>query len=95
MLKAKVDSNQTAVVNALRGIGCSVASLARYGKGIPDLLVGYRGINILMEVKDGDKPPSQRKLTPDQEKFHDSWRGSIHVVHNSEEAIKVVNESIS
>ena len=95
MLKAKVDANHTAVVGALRGIGCSVVSLARNGKGVPDLLVGYRGMNLLLEVKDGDKSPSKTKLTPDQVKFHATWRGSIFTVYTPIEAIEVVNESVS
>ena len=51
----KVDSNQTRVVKALRELGATVQHLHAVGKGCPDLLVGYKGSNYLLEVKDGEK----------------------------------------
>jgi hypothetical protein len=30
---------------------------------------------MLLEVKDGSKPPSAQKLTPQQEIWHRDWRG--------------------
>lgn len=87
---AKVDANQERMVQALRQAGCSVESLAAVGKGVPDLLVGIRGENFLLEVKDGEKFPSQRKLTPDQVTWHSQWRGQKSVVKNTEEALKAV-----
>lgn len=71
----KVDANHSAIVKALRKVGCSVQSLAAVGDGVPDILVGLRGRNWIMEIKDGSKPPSQRKLTPKQEKWRREWRG--------------------
>ena len=50
------------------------------GDGFPDLVVARNGINVLVEVKDGSKPPSKQKLTKDQEEFHASWKGWIAVV---------------
>jgi hypothetical protein len=88
---AKTDRNQIEIVDALRQIGASVQSLAATGKGCPDLLVGYRGINYLMEIKDGDKVPSARKLTIDQEHWHSLWRGSVHVVNSTNQALKILN----
>lgn len=87
---AKTDSNQTEVVNALRKVGASVQSLAATGKGCPDLLVGYQGINYLMEVKDGNKVPSAQKLTIDQEHWHSVWRGSVYIVKSIEEALQIL-----
>lgn len=87
---ARVDDNQSLIVNALRAIGCSVHPLHMVGDGCPDLLVGYREVNYMMEVKDEDKPPSKRKLTPDQVTWHDNWMGQKVVVTNPEEAIKYV-----
>ena len=51
MLRARVDRNHAEIVAALRATGCSVTSLARLGKGVPDLLVGCNGRNVLLEVK--------------------------------------------
>ena len=89
---AKIDDNQKAIVNVLRQLGASVQSLAATGKGCPDLLVGYHGINYLMEVKDGDKVPSAQKLTIDQEHWHSIWRGSVHIVKSVNEALKILQD---
>lgn len=88
---AKTDANQTVIVNALRKAGASVQSLAAVGKGCPDLLVGYGGINYLMEVKDGNKVPSAQKLSIDQEHWHSVWRGTVHIVKSIDEALKILN----
>ena len=77
---AKVDANQTAVMKALRGAGATVFSLAGVHSGCPDLLVGINMQTYLVEVKDGDKPPSARQLTPDQVKFISMWEGSPVVI---------------
>jgi hypothetical protein len=85
-----VDANHSSIVLALRQCGCTVQSLAMVGKGCPDLLVGRQGQNYLLEVKDGDKVTSKRKLTADEEEWHDSWRGAVSIVANIEEALAVV-----
>ena len=85
---AKRDFNHAAVVKALRHVGCKVLDLGAVGDGCPDLLVGWQGRLSLLEVKDGDKPPSARKLTPDQEEFHKAWLGlPVFIVENEEAAI--------
>jgi hypothetical protein len=89
---AKVDANQAEIVEALREIGCSVQPLHMVGRGCPDLLVGYRKNNWVFEVKDGAKPPSKRRLTPDEQDWFDDWRGTAVVVKSAEEAIKYVSE---
>jgi Holliday junction resolvase len=89
---AKIDDNQKAIVNVLRQIGASVQSLAATGKGCPDLLVGYHGINYLMEVKDGDKVLSKQELTIHQKHWHSIWRGSVHIVKSVDEALKILQD---
>jgi len=37
--------------------------------------VGYQGKTLLLEVKDGRRPPSERRLTEDQLAWHGAWRG--------------------
>ena len=90
---ARVDANQGEIVYTLRQMGCSVVSLAAVGKGVTDLLVGVSGKNLLIEVKDGSKPPRERKLTPDQVIFHAEWRGQIAKAESVDEAISIVNEA--
>ena len=87
---AKVDDNQAVIVAAYRGVGASVTPTHTAGDGFPDLAVGFRGQNFLVEVKDGEKPPSRRKLTPDQEEWHRAWRGQVAVVKNVSEALAAI-----
>jgi Holliday junction resolvase len=88
---AKVDANQTEIVNALRQVGASVQSLASTGKGCPDLLVGFRGVNWLLEIKDGQKVRSARKLTEDQVVWHQTWRGKVYIVESVDQALNLLN----
>lgn len=83
---ARTDGNQIAVVDALRHAGATVQILAAVGAGCPDLLVGYRGQNYLLEVKDGRKPPSKRRLTMDEARWVASWAGSVAIVNSVKEA---------
>ncbi len=69
-------------MTALRGAGATVRIVTQ-GDGIPDLLVGYNGFTILMEVKDGKKPPSRRQLTAAEQKFFDEWTGGLLVIVES------------
>lgn len=90
---AKRDSNHQSVVKALRAAGCGVVDLAAVGCGVPDLLVctpTWPHETALVEVKDGSKPPSARKLTPDQERFHAAWKGRVFVVTSPAEALQAI-----
>lgn len=87
---AKTDLNQQEIVNALRQIGCSVAVTSSLGNGFCDLCVGYRGRNLLVEVKS----PGGR-LTDDQVKFRDNWKGQYSVVESIAEAVDVVTKDES
>lgn len=90
MRAAAVDANQRAIVTALRGVGATVMHLHRVGMGCPDLCVGWRGKNWLLEVKDGSKPPSQQKLTPMQDEWHSAWKGSAQIVNSPEAALAAI-----
>ena len=77
---AKIDANQKEIGQCLREESASVFSISGVGKGCPDLLVGIDGVTYLVEVKDGDKPPSAQSLTRDQLKFIMNWNGSSVVI---------------
>lgn len=85
-----VDANQNEIVEALRKAGCSVSPISQAGEGVPDLIAGFRGVNYLLEVKDGSKPPSKQKLTVKQRKWHDQWLGSVSIVNSVEQAFKAI-----
>jgi hypothetical protein len=91
---ARIDNNHEAIVRALRAIGASVQPLASMGHGVPDLLVGWRGKNMLIEVKDGSLVPSKRQLTLDEEKWHANWAGQVAIAESVEDAvIRVIAEA--
>ena len=54
-------------------------------------MVGANTGVYLFEIKDPDKPPSKRKLTEDEEKWHKLWQGHVYVIHTAEEAIQIIN----
>lgn len=88
---ARIDANQDAVVSALRAAGARVLSLAPVGDGVPDLLVGHRGRLMLLEVKDGAKPPSARKKTALQERFFAEWADlPVSLVDGPEAALRAL-----
>ncbi len=80
---AKRDANESGIIECLLKAGCTVDQIS--GTGTPDLLVGYRGYNILMEVKMPGK-----KLRPAQEKWHSAWNGSSFVVESVQDAMKII-----
>lgn len=84
--RPRVDGNHPEIVRALRQVGATVESLASVGGGVPDLLVGFHGLTVLLEVKDGRRPPSERKLTEAEKAFLRDWRGGPALVVGSVEA---------
>ena len=85
---ARVDSNQKAIVDALRKAGAYVWII-----GLPvDLLVGYRNRTILVEIKSSSKG----RLTALQRDFFESWCGDgLARVDSPEAALRmlgVINE---
>jgi len=82
------DANQPEIVEALRDIGASV-----FVMDTPcDLLVGYKSMNYLIEIKDGSLPPSERKLTQQQEIFRSTWRGQFAVATCVGDALQIVTD---
>ena len=87
-LRARVDANQKLITAALRAVGAEVQPIHQLSHGVPDLMVCYRGQIYLMEVKDGDKPPSQRKLTADEASWHARW--PVQVVETIADALRAI-----
>ena len=79
----QADGPQAAIVKALRAAGAVVRLIegANNQRGVPDLLVGFRGSTYLIEVK----PPAgyRKNLRPEQAAFFEIWRGGpATVVHD-------------
>lgn len=86
------DANEREIVTALRAAGASVTRLD--DPGVPDLLVGWQGRTLLLEVKRHLGPrggKSQRReaeggrgdLTRAQVVWFDAWRGAPAIVVRS------------
>lgn len=90
--KLRKDDNHNTIANVFRKLGASVAETHRLGEGFPDLVIGFMGYNALIEVKDGAKSESRRKLTDAEFEFFEGWRGWVAVVKDENDAINIINQ---
>ncbi len=90
-----VDANQPAIVKALRNAGVKVRVTSQLGKGFPDLLCFRKatGLLRLLELKDGSKKPSARKLTEDEEEFAREF--PVWVVKDVTEALNAMGIEVA
>lgn len=81
---AKRDANERPIIDALKAVGASVLQVSE--SGAMDLVVGFRGVTHVMEVKGEGEG-----LTEDQEKFHSGWVGSrISIVFTPSDALRAI-----
>lgn len=88
----RVDDNQTDIVNAFRSLGATVLILSSVGKGCPDIMIGIFGKNYLIEIKDGKKPPSARKLTEAEAEFHQKWKGQVDIITSLDDVLNFMKK---
>lgn len=86
-IAARTDTNHTEIVKHFRYCGATVKSLAAIGKGMPDLLVSWRNITWLVEIK-----TTKGKLTEDQIAFQKGWSGCMALVRSPEEVENVMTQ---
>ena len=90
--RTRADADQGAIVRLLRRAGASVSVI-----GHPlDLLVGWQGVTLLVEVKQAAGPrggtsQSGQRLRESQAKFVESWRGSPPLVVSAGDALAVIS----
>lgn len=86
---ARVDENQSEIIDALRRVGAVVQPLHGVGEGCPDILVGWAGLNHLIEIKRqlGPKGGGGGSLTSPQRLWHKKWGGTVGVVRTPAEAL--------
>jgi len=87
----RIDSNQTELVKYFRAWGCSVLIIADL-KNCCDLVVSKHGRSIFVEVKDGAKPKSARKLTSGEEMFKEVTLGVWRLCESIKDADKIITE---
>lgn len=91
--RAKRDGNHPEIVRALRAAGRSVVELHAVGGGVPDLLVGWGGKMLLMEVKD---PEGRDRIEPSQVAFSQRWHGTrVVVVRSVAEALAATGVALA
>ena len=89
MYAKRVDNNQVEIVACLRKLGATVVDLSKCGKGIPDLMIGYNGATVLIEIKSGSKA----KFTSVQIDFMKKWNGGlIFRVETIDDCINIIND---
>jgi len=88
---ARIDDNQNELVAGLRKYPGVTVKVTSQLKKFCDIVVGFRGKNYLIEIKDPSKPPSHRQLTPDEKIFHDLWTGQVDIAHTVDEVLKIIN----
>ena len=91
MRAKRKDANHNPVQEHLEKLGWSVADTSALGYGFPDLVVSRPGFTVVIEIKDGSKCPSDRKLTPAEETFKKNWTGPYVLALDPEDAAKQLN----
>ena len=74
--RAKVDSNQAEIVARFRHHGATVLHVHQIPDGALDLVIGYGGIDVRIEIK----PNSQAKLTSAEARTFQYWKGRPPVI---------------
>jgi len=87
----KVDANHADLRdNVFRKLAKCVIDCSHYGMGFADLLVLFNdGELCMVEIKDGNKPPSKRRLTEMQEATARRFNDRFLVVTDRVEAEKI------
>ena len=88
---ARQDANHAEIRKVFQDAGLSTLDLHQL-KCACDLLVGGLGCNILIEIKDGSRKPSERRLSPDEEKFHARWLGPLYIIETVDQARVLANQ---
>jgi hypothetical protein len=84
---SRVDANQAAIVSALQAAGASIEII-----GLPvDLLIGFRGVTLLIEVKNPKSRYGKAGANKNQASFMQSWRGGpVALVDSPEAALRAI-----
>lgn len=96
--RARRDSNHAQVRDALRKAGWRVTDTGHVGNGFPDLVAQKHDRVEFIEVKDGSKPPSARKLTEDEADLHAALKQAgveVRIIESVEQAIRLGEEDFT
>lgn len=82
MRAKRQDNNQSEIAEQAKALGISYQSLHEIGKGCPDAIFGYAGINLFVEIKDG-----KNDLNDLQIEYHKEWKGQIVTIRNTNDLV--------
>ena len=87
------DANEPEIVRAFVARGATVTKLN--APGCPDLLVGYRGVTLLVEVKRDERTTrgtrtDERGLLVTQQRWWAVWMGRAPAICRSESDVRVI-----
>lgn len=87
------DNNHAAIVAALHSVNAVVMQAAEAPALGFDLLVAYCGQIYIIEIKDGRKPPSERRLTTNEQAQQAALARhgvEYHIVLSEDDALRVI-----
>ena len=80
------DSNQNDIIHALNQIpALDVIDLREVGDDCPDVLIGYAGVNYLVEIK----TPTGR-MKPGQIRHFEEWPGQTAIARSLDDVLKII-----
>lgn len=74
------DANHSEIIEVFKRYGAVVHDMADVGGGFPDLIVNFGEHTYFVEVKDGAKPISGRRLTKQQRALFANFGAPVYVV---------------
>ncbi len=91
----RVDDNHAELRDGIRTAGFPVLDLSACGNGVPDLSVMvYPGICVFLEVKDGAKNASSRKLTTAEEMWREYAGRYTRTVLSLPDALEAIDQFV-
>lgn len=88
----KRDGNHSLIVKRFEALGCTVLDMSAIGiAGAPDLVVGFRQANHLVELKNPETRYGRAGLNEAQSAFNRHWNGAgMWTVCSEDEATAIV-----
>lgn len=81
---ARTDDNQKEIVDIFRKLGWYVLIVSQL-KNCCDIIVSKNGRTVAVEIKDGSKIESKRRLTDGEQKFKQEWQGEYALIESLED----------
>ena len=82
---SRPDANQASIIQILEEVGATVQDLHEVGGGCPDILIGYKGVNYLAEIK-----TAKGKLNAKQVRWHRYWQGQKIILRSEADALQLI-----